>query len=263
MSSAWIGLLKKEFRLGLMGGTFLFLLSFVCLAFGGLMAWKYQEPAILLVISIVALAGHIFYMPTYILFSLQSEKTKMHLWLHSVQPGTNLLLSKLLNGLFAMMVSLLIPMLIILIILLSDMVSFLGFIHYTWYDIVQNVCLIAAYLIGSSLYITLWIILIWVIYRTLIPFFGKMSWLITALIVIIGSMLMFQWESSSLYTFLTNWGAIQIPFDRFAIHTQGSGMGIDTGFEKTVFVGSYVYYTAVAVLVFLVSSWLLDHKVEV
>lgn len=259
-NASWAGLLKKEFRLGFPTIVGAFVLMMFFLGLGTYFNLKHQEPGILFSISIFVAAVHFFFLPGYMLVSLIKEHSRMHLWLHSLQTGRNLLLAKLINGVLAAAASMIIPTWICLATFESAVHPFIQ-LNDSWNGLMIGF-LIIAHMIGFSLYVTLWGIFYWVIYRWIAVYFGKISWLITILIIIGGSVLISAWSETALFDLLTEWGAIPINIDKYVTLLPGGNISLGD-MDSYVYAGSYVYYTVVAVIVFLVSSWLLDRKVEV
>lgn len=259
-SSAWVGLLKKEFRLGKPGALVALLLVLTGLSIGGLISLKIQHSSVMLVIAAALLIGHIFYLPVYLFMSMQGEREKMHLWLHSLHSGRNLLLAKLLNGLIAMFVTLLIPA-IVVVSVGSNLIEQFMLSSHPMMDALRLVSYTSIHIAALSLYLTIWGVFLWVLYRTLVPYFGKISWLLLLVLFFAGSWLLGKWEATALYDRLTKWGAVQIEFDSFLVNL--SNMNIDIGNTTVMHVGNFVYYAIISILLLLISGWLLDRKVEV
>jgi NADH:ubiquinone oxidoreductase subunit 2 (subunit N) len=66
------------------------------------------ENTLLMFIPVVTSAVfHVFYVPIIMFISLKTEANQLHLWLHNPQPASTLLLSKIVNGLIMIVISLL------------------------------------------------------------------------------------------------------------------------------------------------------------
>jgi len=263
--SPFLGLLKKEFRLGLTGFFLAFLVLVVSFGFSFYLSWKQDEPSILFTLSIAIILGHVLYLPGYIGVSLYAEKGKMHLWLHSPHSGSVLLLAKLLNGLLAMFISLSIAS-VITIYTGVFVIDVLTEADITWKDMIKIGLNIVSHVVATSIYFTVWGVFLWTIEQFLKRFVGKLRWVVMVFLVISGLWLITKWETSALFEMLTHWGVVQssLPVTMFngVIFTAGSLSIYASGMDK-FFVGIYLYYTIVAILVFLVSGWLLGKKVEV
>ena len=259
--SAWSGLLKKEFRLGLIGVYMAFFLLVACIGFGIFLTWRIDAPEILFTISLAVIIGHLFYLPGYLVVSLSGEKGKMHLWLHSPHNGTVLLLAKFLNGLLAMGVSLLLTSVVALYT--GGIVFDISQLNLSWGDAFVIGISVIAHVIGTSIYFTIWGVFLWVISQLLAQYVGKLRWPVMIAIVIGGLSLITKWETSTLYMLLTEWGAISVDFSGIMLNFEASGMSVEAGNASVFYIGTYVYYAVVAILVFLITGWLLDRKVEV
>lgn len=260
--NAWGGLLKKEFRLGLPGLYLGLIILAVWFGFGAFLQWKLNEPGILFGFSMAAIVFHIFFLPVYMLISVNGEKGRMHLWLHSPHSGTVLLLAKLLNGLFVMLLSLCISLAISSLAFNLD------------HSIVQDTIaqlnnkllfFIQAliHLIVASIYLTIWGIFLWVLSIVLKRVTGKFNWIAMLFIIIIGLSLINSWESSSLFDMLTHWGSISSGLAGFEMNVQDETVNFQSAGIGKIFLGNYVYYAIVSLIVFFTSGWMLDRKVEV
>ncbi|PWA10075.1 hypothetical protein DCC39_11825 [Pueribacillus theae] len=260
--NAWGGLLKKEFRLGLPGLYLALVLLAIWFGFGGFLQWKWNEPGILFGFSVAAIVFHIFYLPVYMLMSANGEKGRMHLWLHSPHSGTALLLAKLLNGIFAMLVSLCISLGIFFFAFnLNNAIvqDALAQLNHKLVLVIQ----VLVHLIGASIYLTIWGIFLWVLSIVLKRVTGKFNWVAMLFIIIIGLSLINSWESSSLFDMLTHWGSFSISISGFEMIVQDEMVDFQSEGIGKIFLGKYVYYAIVALIVFFASGWMLDRKVEV
>lgn len=253
---AWAGLFKKEWRLGLLAFLIPLLLTILCVGAGAFLAYKYDQPLMLVVATLTAITGHIFYMPWYMAYSINGEQGKMHLWLHNPQSGYRLLLAKYAAGLVTMMISIAIPYAVFFA--WKDSITFLEDKHlllFGWLSLF--------FIIFFSLYMAVWGVFLWLISRTLAPYLGWLRWLVMLGVVIIGVWLFGLLESTPLFDTLTRWGAIEVDFAKVAFDVEGSSfkVGIEEG--EQIYLGEFLYYLVLLVMVFLFSGWLLDRKVEV
>jgi hypothetical protein len=258
----WAGLLKKELRLGLIGFLVPLFLTVFSLGAGGYVAWKFDQPGFLLVAAMTAIIGHTFYMPWYLAFSINAELGKMHLWLHNPNSGYTLLLAKYVSGLVTMAVSLFIPSVLVFwsrrTILDQFSYSLITEDNLFVFGLETLVLVVAI-----SIYLAVWGVFLWTISRLLVPYVGKLRWVVMIVLVIAGLWLMNQWESSALFEALTQWGAVEVDFARMMFSIDGLGFTWETRKGELLYLGSYVYYLAITVLVFFFSGWLLDRKIEV
>lgn len=201
---------------------------------------------------------HFPYMGVYMFSSLNKEADKLHLWLHNPQPARNLLLAKLLNGLFSMLVSLTVVSLFTLIIAKITIANPLVEWGYIW----EFSIFILLNLIGASIYIGVWVALAWIVYRVLKNIIGKWAWLGVLGVLIIPSPLLEKFSETKLYHLLTNWGPIELGSLQ-QLQKLSSEIPNLTTSGSIIPVGYYVFHLVIIILVFMLSSWLLDNKVEV
>lgn len=262
--NAWSGLVKKEFRLGLTG--IYWSITAMLLVYGLLtfLTWKFDEGAILFAGSFVIVILHTFYMPAYLVVSIYMEKDRMHMWLHSLQSGYSLLLAKFLTGLAYMFLSLLLASLVVIYsgTSLTNIIAEAGL---STKGLFVNGINVVIHVIGLSLYYAVWGVFFWTISLSLKKYLGKLQWLVLIPLIIIGFVSMFKWESSSLFSKLTNWGAI--PLDEFIYPIVfGKGIGeitIEGSIANAVYIGTYVYYAFIMLILFFIAGWIIDRKVEV
>lgn len=252
--SQFRGLLKKEFNAGKLE-VFILLIVLALAIFLTLLFGNNMNPITYFIPAIFIMIFHLFYLPIYMFVSLQKESKQLHLWLHNPQSGRSLLAAKLLNALLAFIVSFTVSLI---------------FFYYTAQKIIvfnlnpQAIFLILTF-IWYSIYMTLWIIFLWVLYRVIKNKIGKFSWLIMIIIIFAGSWFMDKIKGSEFYYSLSKWGKIDIDFSSFYFNRSPSSSGLGIEIEQIPFIsiGSIVYYLLLMLILFFISSWLLDKKVEV
>lgn len=257
--SQFRGLLKKEFNAGKLE-VFILLIVLALAIFLTLLLGNNENPITYFIPAILILIFHVFYLSIYMFVSLQKESKQLHLWLHNPQPGRNLLAAKLLNGLVAFVVSFTISLI---------------FAYYTANQFIPDeyipnifssqIILIILTFVGYSIYMALWIILLWVLYRVIKNIFGKFSWLVMIIVIFAGSWLLEKFNESKFYYSLSQWGKIDFDLTSFYYNKipNSSGIGIEIDKLPFISIGSIAYYLLLMLLLFFVSSWLLDKKVEV
>jgi hypothetical protein len=266
--SAWLSLFKKEFRNGLPALLFSLISLAVLLVLALFFGWRGGHVKdMILITSLVLIFPHVFYLTFYMIVSLQREKKKLHLWLHSPMPGYQLLLAKFLNGLVAMSITL----------FLTGMICLITFATYNNYpfwdgklpiDIMPFIYKVGAF---ATLHIYLfaidfaiWFMFFWVFYRMLIRRLGvAISVILTIILFVLVSYLLTKFESTALYDMLTQWGRISLTplFPTFDYLTAGGIRNITS--HAYIYFGTYFFEAVIAIILFLVSSWILDRKVEV
>lgn len=257
--SPFKGLLKKEFNAVKLEVSILLIVLALAIFLTILVGSSYN-PIIYFISAFSIVILHIFYLPIYTFVSLQKESKQIHLWLHNPQPGRNLLAAKLLNGLLAFAVSFTISLI---------------FVYYTANQFIPDeyipnvlssqVILLILTFVGYSIYMAFWIILLWVLYRVIKNIFGKFSWLVMIIVIFAGSWLLEKFNESKFYYSLSQWGKIDFNFTSFYYNKIPNSSGFEIEIDKLPFIsiGSIAYYLLLMLLLFFVSSWLLDKKVEV
>lgn len=268
--NAWNGLVKKEFRLGLSGIYGALVVIGAIYGFLLFLTWKFDDGAILFTGSLAIVIFNVIFLPVYLAKSLYTEKDRMHMWLHNPHSGYQLLLAKFVNGLIAM----------ILFICLTSIITFVSghvlldiFVQtgLSWSSYLLNGLNIVAHVLGGSIYLTVWGVFLWALALLLQNYLGKYTWVVLVPLILIGFSLLSKWEESKVFESLTHWGAIPLDIFTYPI-VLGKAMFqveinetmiMDGGAMSVIFIGTYVYYIMVALVLFFLSGWILDRKVEV
>lgn len=247
--SAWSGLLKKEFRLGLTFILVVLLAMAVYIGFAFYMSWKINS-GVLIMMSWILVMGHMIYLPIYVGVSINREKHTMHHWLHNPLPGTALLAAKMLNGLFSLILSLLIAGLFFLCAWWINK----EIVDLTVQQLMTTGMFMLIHLILASVYLGCWTLLFSMIEIVSKQTLGKWRGVIAVLIILFGPSLWSKLEGTWVYHTLTDWGAISLSNNNILMHLFNI---------EVIYIGFYVFHLFVALLLFLTSSWMLDRKVEV
>lgn len=261
--NAWTGLLKKEFRQ--MRAEFLILLGFVIVLFVSIyyLTETFGAHAAVTFPTFVSLiiGAHFFYFPFYMLISLHKESKQLQLWLHNPQSGFMLLGAKVVNGLFAFVVSLALCS----TVFLSAVPDLLGAINFPlkWDEVLSLGTTALLNIVHASVYFGVWIIFLWVIYRLLASRIGKLSILTIILVIIAASWGLEAFSETQVYEFLTHWGPIDVFPSSFFMSMNAKGIDVQTEGSMVMYTGYYVFQFVIAIILFLVSGWLIDKKVEV
>lgn len=262
--NAWSGLFKKEFRLGLPSIYLSLALITIWFAFGIFLQWKLNGPIVLFGFSIIAIVWHVFYLPIYLMTSINRERGRMHLWLHSPHSGNVLLLAKMINGIVAMLLSLTVTIGISFFVYRSAYPAIQEVIGTQINDLLTLGALFTAQIALASLYFTIWGIFLWVVNLVLKSFVGKFNWVVLIVLIIAGLFLLTKWESSSLFMMLTQWGKISIDvFVGGSIEISDGEFFLQATEMDQMYIGNVVYYSLVGIAVFITSGWLFGRKVEV
>ncbi|ARK31898.1 hypothetical protein BkAM31D_19775 [Halalkalibacter krulwichiae] len=264
--SAWISLMKKELRLGLSAFLVPIIAFLVVIGIASYLGSRngFGWEAVVFV-AMFATGIQVFYMIYYLLYSLQTERKVLHLWLHSPMPGYGLLSAKLVSALAYMLFTCFITG-TTLFIAVNQSVSIseqLQFVNIAEIGMFGGLHLILLAVHFAIVFMFFWIIFL-VLNRNLGSF---VSFLSTFVIFIIATTLYSAFTETGLYAWLTQWGEL---------HFSGitESINITTNFETgteviqeagyiSLYLGFYFFEAVVAILLFLGAWWLLDRKVEV
>lgn len=252
--SPWFGLLKKEYRLSrtgiLIGLIFLIVLLLSIFSFGP------KGNTALFVLTSVLLMLHSFYLSIYMFFSLKTEGGHLHLWLHNTHSAKALLLAKLINGIVGLIISFAINY--VFVILAINKLNYLSS------NLINTLLLLSGNIIGYSIYLAMWIVFIWVVFQVSKGKIGSyFSWFISVGAIIIPTWLLGKFRETSIFKHLTNWGYIDISeFGHFVkeLFVDNPNVIVESDSFK---IGVLLFYFLLTILLFLISSWLIDEKVEV
>ncbi len=247
----WNGLLKKEFfllRNALLTG---FALLIVAFAASAIFSAALEEKDLLAAGAISSAFLHMFYMPLFLLISLSSEQKQMNLWLYNPQPVGVLIVSKMLVILGGMVVSLLITGIYGVTVLSRFPPAQQPF------DLSGLLLLgsaAAVLIIATSIYLSLWLLLGWSVFFATRTYIGNWSWLAVGLLFIALQFVTEWFQNTAAYEATAHWGKIEL-----APLTEPLGEVSTFHFYS----GGLIFTALFAILMFLVSAWLIDRKVEV
>ncbi|MBM7645717.1 hypothetical protein JOD45_001936 [Scopulibacillus daqui] len=246
--SAWLGLLKKECRLGFIGFLIAFMLMMVILIFGVINTFRYHAPEAIFAVGAFIIGGHIFYFLGYMIVSLSLERKTLHLWLNSPRSGAALLSAKLVSGILALLVSMAAAGLYTLFGVLFN-THLLKEMNLTLSEMIRSGLSICVIISLNAIYIGLIFTFIWTLYQTLRSKIGKWVWLVIIALIFIAPSVLGKLEFTGLYRLLTHWGAINF-------HLIANS-------AITVYSGTFIFHFVIAMILFAISSWLLDRQIEV
>jgi hypothetical protein len=244
---AWVALLKKDFKLTrtvFFVGLVINLLMVMLTMYVGMIA---GHTLLMFIPLVVAAVLHVLYVPIIVFISLKIETNQLHLWLQNPQSASRLLISKIVNGLMMIVISLL--MLYVMSGLL--IIPKFNLIEAYWTDTWISGLLIFPHIIMISILISVWVLFLWTLFQFLKFTVGRWSWLVLIGAVIIPGWATALFESTNLYRLVTKWGSITYNFPSFSIDP------IQT------YAGEYVYNFIIIIGLFFLAAWIIDNKVEV
>lgn len=247
---------KNWFLLGLALIFFMFLLGV------GLESY-FKEHEILAIMFIFIFVMHGFYMPIYLLLSLNIEGQTQS-WLHNPNSGSKLFIAKMATGFVFFLASIFITMLITGWGINHAMSH--GSILIWNSGIFLNLTLLAGGLILGSIYIGIWVLFYWSFFHSInsVPTIKSFRWPI-----VIGFWLLMNMGSNFIqnqpfYQKLEKMSVIELhsipSFDM-----KSGDFSFFTGPFETAEISllSGVVCIVVAIVIFIIAVWLLERKVEV
>ncbi|MGP7816869.1 hypothetical protein [Niallia sp. 01092] len=252
---AFKGLLKKDLKLSkTMFYTFLIMMA-IMIATGFGFSGYYQKFDIVAVFAFGLVGAHVIYLPLSIYSSLRVEG-KTQLWLHNPNSSILLLLSKILSSFIFAVISLTISILFATICLrMSDQMNLI----FTRTELL----FMGIFILSISDFMSIWGIFYWVIYHSLakITWLKKIRWLLLFLMWNAWEAVTNFLDKLSFIKELKQIGVIKIGN---ALQFQGSEGSFSTSIESTeVSLVVIAGYLCITIILFFISSWLLDRKVEV
>ncbi|WP_421380080.1 hypothetical protein ACOJQI_17015 [Bacillus salacetis] len=252
---AFKGLLWKDYSISKLGffGWLALLLFFYVIGVG--LAGYYGYPELSVVIVFMEGLAHMIFMPLILLNMLMVEG-RTQLWLHSIQPGWKLLLSKFLVAFSYSIVSFL-------------FVDLLGVISLTWQeaDILylpwkESVFFNIA-VTSSAVYFSCWVFFYWTVYYGLAksPLLKKFRWFILVLILVLHQVISSLLVAIDWFREFMNLWTIKV---RGSFFIEAGPENFSTGSEIIHLpVIPFILYAVLTVIIFLTASWILERKVEV
>ncbi|GGD05673.1 hypothetical protein [Pontibacillus salipaludis] len=259
--TAFQGLWKKEWKLSWVFHTIVISLGMLVTA---IIYWwlrgKGQEPFITIPLIII-LALHIFYMAGYLLFSLNKEGAKLHIWLHSPQSIHKLLGAKFLNGALFMVGSMIIftTLLILLFFSAEELSSIFA-------DLLKGALLANGLIFYQAILVGVFVLLLWSVYRLINQYTGKWG-LLLILALAIGLMIVESWILDSGFM-VTLYSSMEINVDLRELFPSIYNFVNDnynvTEMDEIPFsYGEFVVNILFSTLYYFIAAYILDRKVEV
>ncbi|MDQ0269574.1 hypothetical protein [Cytobacillus purgationiresistens] len=259
---AFKGLIIKEQKL--MMNTFLSGIGLLILAvIGGFGLTRYfNEPNILAAVIFGVVFAHVFYLPLYVLMSLNIE-AKTQTWLHNPNSGSLLFLAKLLSGLMSFCASMLISIGILSIVINQSQV--MDFFQMFGGSLVFNLILMLAGITCLAVHLSIWVLFYWGLFHSLknVPVIGKIRWLFLIAFWIVQMMVGNYFTQLGIYQSIIEFGTIEVQSKWFQFNTDQSSFAVGLSDTAQLSITSGIIYLGLSALVFFLASWLLEKKVEV
>ncbi|RUT33627.1 hypothetical protein EJP77_08285 [Paenibacillus zeisoli] len=242
----WSALFMKDFKLTrvvfFMGLVMNGLVALLTLTLEGA-----ANDSLLLFVPFAIAAGiHVAYVPGMVLISLKSEGSYMSVWLHNPQAAFKLLLSKMVNGLIMLVVSLAWLYALARLVITPR----LSLIEPSWTDAWSVGWFIFPHIIWISAGLSVLVMFLWALHQYLKLRIGRWSWAVIAGILILSGWIYALLTTSKLYGFVTEWGGMTYKF------------GVILPDTLQTYTGGYVFDFIMIVGLFILTAWLVDNKVE-
>jgi hypothetical protein len=258
--NAWLALTKKEFRLGLPVVISMLILYAIFIAFGYFIGQRVQFPEAAIMFALGSVVGmHVFFLVIYLSYSLSAERKRLHLWLHTPMPVAALVLSKLANGLFIMIIT----------FVLTMTAAVLHFNEHFAMLHEQSVTSIAGYITIGVFTSAIWIAVLFLFFWSIFMIFSQrmndfFSFLLTIVLFVVSGLFYDYVIQLPFIEMLTNWGAISANDILTSLELNAGMIEGEVALETSIFyIGHFVRDTLVTVLLFLAACWVIDKKVEV
>lgn len=263
--NAWFALTKKELQL-VLPAFLVALILFAGVLSGGYFFGNYVgfTNEILLGASSFTLAMHPLLLVIYLYYSLNTERKRLHLWLHNPMSIQGLLSAKLITGIIYMSVTFIFSM-ISTIYFTNTITDF--FAGQTMMNVVVTV---ASMIIASSLFLAAVFLFYWSIFLTFSQQMNDfLSFVLTFIIFLVISWAYNQFMDLAFIDSLTKWGEIHLQdivgfelnfiVEDYTAETHGGPVS-DTAI---LYIGEFVKELIAAAVMFFAASWIIERKVEV
>lgn len=257
--TAWLDLTKKEFRLGLPAFIFSLIVLVGIFAISTIIGLSINLMWETLTIgAFAAVALHGFYLAYYMLYSLDVERKRMHLWLHNPLPIVQLLLAKIVSGLSYMFITFITAAIVLWQAYENSMVS-INLSEWLSTLILSVITLLTKTLLLGCTYLFFWTVFM-ALSKTYNDF---LSFVLTFLFFLV---LVLLFNTVKGVSFLFDWGAVnsESVLSGFEFSTSNEIHSFKIQETSTVFyIGHFVRDLVLAGLLFVGGCWILDRKVEV
>lgn len=270
--NAWFALLKKEFQLSLPA----FLMAVIFL--GGIFGAAYflgsstgLQYELLAAVSTFVIPLHLFSLVFYLFYSLSMERKRLHLWLHNPMAIEGLLSTKLLTGFIYTTITFTVS-LTLSVIFFHNLTNL--FNPSTMFNLIMT---IAASILLFGLSIAITFLFFWSIYLALSQKMNDFfSFILTFILFIILASGYGTFMDLAFMQALTNWGPItvediilnfqleEIMFNyQITLDMTDNTLGGQPYDSSILYMGDFVIGFIKSVILFFISAWIIDKKVEV
>ncbi|SFP64855.1 hypothetical protein [Salibacterium halotolerans] len=253
----WGNLLKKELRLGLPAfwivvGALLFI--------GGVASYIGGRNEVLnetlFIFSGVAFLLMSLYLSFYFIFSMTAETKRLHLWLHHKRSAVSLLLAKMTSGVIYQVIVM--AFLVVIAFVTVTQVQW-NAIPNGWNLAVSAAAFLSIHIVLYSIYTSMALLFFWMVFLLMKKVMPTIVSVCFTVIIAIAALSAFGWlGGTAFYAAISEWGSINM--ENLFFWVNFSFLQIET---PVIYIGSYVLDILLTVVLFILSAWILDRKVEV
>ncbi len=265
----WLMMFKKDLRMSKLSLIGFCVLIAVSLLFVSISYTNERGSAFAIGLMAMLMGPIILYFPVHLLLSLRHEWHKSApIWLHTPISGYGLLLSKAVVGLIYFLACLIIMILFgywISQIGLHRWIAPLGDIHaQTLQSLIPDIWTVILFgllgIVAIGIYMGVWAALISVSMQSVKNQWSKFSLLLGVIIFLIPTWGFAELSRVSFLRQVLRIGQIDIPF---RVQISSTAPMVDHVGHLTLYTGTIIAYVLVVSVVFYLTGWLLDKKVEV
>lgn len=261
--SGWAGLLRKEFRqqrwsmIGWIAIEVVILFAIFNLSNRMESDWK----VLLIMFFAFVLMAQSLLFAAYLFASLIKEGKRMNMWLHNPHSGYSLLFIKIIQ--------------VMIFMLISMAIGYIGFV-YPFHDVLGHFDVHIAradfarygltlffWLASASVSFGIWLMFFWVLYRVLLTRIGKWAMVVSIALFLVGQSALDFLGKTVLFSWLTEWGEVKIWPSSGEFMVDSENIEIDVDSMEMLFIGEYIFSFVILLILFFLSGWLIDKKVEV
>lgn len=246
MLNSYKWLLFKEWKMmkGFVIGKYI--LVFLLLMF----SYMFDEGFSLDVI-VMMLMFSVIVLPAALLFNLNSESARLQLFLHNPQSIHQMLSVKIV---FCTLMTACYVAIIVILLKTSELLLSLS-----GYEIVSNVTMTSLiyssfFLLLTSLYPAIIALFLWTLHQIWRTYIGGISILFVVVILFLGSIFIGIFQKTDIYANLTEWGPI------FSSDISYGNASLIVG---SFHIGDMIYNGIIITVLYFISAYLIDRKVEV
>src|SRR5699024_2329815 len=116
-------------------------------------------------------------------------------------------------------------------------------------------------IITVTIFPTIILFFLWTLHQIWRTYIRGLSLVAVIAVLIAGTQLLDFLHKTNFYHKATNWGLISLPIQEYTLSP--FSFGVSSVFGTTIYLGVYLFNGIIVILLYLISAYLLDRKVEV